>query len=112
MLWSVELGQLCWALYAAITAADILPASATCIPRDRAHARIVSDWPGGATLAGFGRCAVAFVRVAFLAATRFAFRPVPFAVALFETVLVAGACLLYTSPSPRDGLLSRMPSSA
>ena len=24
----------------------------------------------------------------------------------------AGACLLYTSPSPRDGLLSRMPSSA
>ena len=28
-------------------------------------------------------------------------------------VLAAGnACLLYTSPSPRDGLLSRMPSSA
>ena len=28
--------------------------------------------------------------------------------------LVAGtiSCLLYTSPSPRDGLLSRMPSSA
>ena len=25
---------------------------------------------------------------------------------------VAEACLLYTSPSPRDGLLSRMPSSA
>ena len=25
---------------------------------------------------------------------------------------VARACLLYTSPSPRDGLLSRMPSSA
>ena len=24
----------------------------------------------------------------------------------------AGYCLLYTSPSPRDGLLSRMPSSA
>ena len=23
-----------------------------------------------------------------------------------------GVCLLYTSPSPRDGLLSRMPSSA
>ena len=37
-----------------------------------------------------------------------------------ETVAIAtvsrcascGACLLYTSPSPRDGLLSRMPSSA
>ena len=25
---------------------------------------------------------------------------------------VSGGCLLYTSPSPRDGLLSRMPSSA
>ena len=25
---------------------------------------------------------------------------------------VIGSCLLYTSPSPRDGLLSRMPSSA
>ena len=25
---------------------------------------------------------------------------------------VANVCLLYTSPSPRDGLLSRMPSSA
>ena len=25
---------------------------------------------------------------------------------------VTGACLLYTSPSPRDGILSRMPSSA
>ena len=27
-------------------------------------------------------------------------------------VLRAYGCLLYTSPSPRDGLLSRMPSSA
>ena len=27
-------------------------------------------------------------------------------------VLACGSCLLYTSPSPRDGLLSRMPSSA
>ena len=26
--------------------------------------------------------------------------------------LPVGPCLLYTSPSPRDGLLSRMPSSA
>ena len=25
---------------------------------------------------------------------------------------MSGGCLLYTSPSPRDGLLSRMPSSA
>ena len=27
-------------------------------------------------------------------------------------ILVGHSCLLYTSPSPRDGLLSRMPSSA
>ena len=32
----------------------------------------------------------------------------------FGNILVVGlnSCLLYTSPSPRDGLLSRMPSSA
>ena len=29
-----------------------------------------------------------------------------------EAVDGADTCLLYTSPSPRDGLLSRMPSSA
>ena len=29
-----------------------------------------------------------------------------------EPVFQKEACLLYTSPSPRDGLLSRMPSSA
>src|SRR5664279_6662254 len=28
------------------------------------------------------------------------------------TLALASLCLLYTSPSPRDGLLSRMPSSA
>ena len=31
---------------------------------------------------------------------------------LLELIEDAHACLLYTSPSPRDGLLSRMPSSA
>ena len=29
-----------------------------------------------------------------------------------DTAATSGTCLLYTSPSPRDGLLSRMPSSA
>ena len=29
-----------------------------------------------------------------------------------SAVDAANSCLLYTSPSPRDGLLSRMPSSA
>ena len=30
----------------------------------------------------------------------------------FITCFIRDSCLLYTSPSPRDGLLSRMPSSA
>ena len=30
----------------------------------------------------------------------------------WNIVEIDGICLLYTSPSPRDGLLSRMPSSA
>ena len=30
----------------------------------------------------------------------------------YEILIVYALCLLYTSPSPRDGLLSRMPSSA
>ena len=30
----------------------------------------------------------------------------------FESWVLNNTCLLYTSPSPRDGLLSRMPSSA
>ena len=38
-----------------------------------------------------------------------------FVIALVPNMIEKGAtnsCLLYTSPSPRDGLLSRMPSSA
>ena len=31
---------------------------------------------------------------------------------VFIKMITALSCLLYTSPSPRDGLLSRMPSSA
>ena len=30
----------------------------------------------------------------------------------YDKTRTYGICLLYTSPSPRDGLLSRMPSSA
>ena len=30
----------------------------------------------------------------------------------FQLTLIANGCLLYTSPSPRDATLSRMPSSA
>ena len=32
--------------------------------------------------------------------------------AIAGSLAMVGVCLLYTSPSPRDGLLSRMPSSA
>ena len=32
--------------------------------------------------------------------------------AMFGWAFIIATCLLYTSPSPRDGLLSRMPSSA
>ena len=31
---------------------------------------------------------------------------------IYQAFQKLGCCLLYTSPSPRDGLLSRMPSSA
>lgn len=79
-----ELAQACWALYAAITAVDILPASATCIPVERAHARIASDWPGGATLVAFAGRAFAFLAVVLLPATRFAFRLFWFVEALPE----------------------------
>ena len=33
-------------------------------------------------------------------------------VLVVATLVLSRVCLLYTSPSPRDGLLSRMPSSA
>ena len=36
----------------------------------------------------------------------------PFTASVEDKLRDARACLLYTSPSPRDGLLSRMPSSA
>ena len=38
--------------------------------------------------------------------------PIREAVAKLEQEGIVKTCLLYTSPSPRDGLLSRMPSSA
>ena len=42
------------------------------------------------------------------------YKPFGFAYAIYEgaTRKAHNSCLLYTSPSPRDGLLSRMPSSA
>ena len=40
------------------------------------------------------------------------FSPDNYSGSIEERIARARACLLYTSPSPRDGLLSRMPSSA
>ena len=39
-------------------------------------------------------------------------RPKANAIDLKTSQVMGDICLLYTSPSPRDGLLSRMPSSA
>ena len=44
--------------------------------------------------------------------TVIAFTILTFAVTWGLAAALSGVCLLYTSPSPRDGLLSRMPSSA
>ena len=53
---------------------------------------------------------ISLIGIILYVATRFELRfGVAAAIATFHDVL---ACLLYTSPSPRDGLLSRMPSSA
>ena len=62
------------------------------------------------------RGAVAFEHVDFDYASRTGtLRDITFSVEPGQRVAIVGptgACLLYTSPSPRDGLLSRMPSSA
>ena len=38
--------------------------------------------------------------------------PIPLPTRIEKFTVLRSPCLLYTSPSPRDGLLSRMPSSA
>ena len=47
------------------------------------------------------------VLVMYAVLRKFLFKPVQDVIAKRQQI-----CLLYTSPSPRDGLLSRMPSSA
>ena len=44
--------------------------------------------------------------------SRLAFDKVGAVYVWLAIIVVFSICLLYTSPSPRDGLLSRMPSSA
>ena len=43
---------------------------------------------------------------------RFLACPTDFLAPMSLAIISSNTCLLYTSPSPRDGLLSRMPSSA
>ena len=70
-------------------------------------------------LAWFGADVIKVERPGVGDATRGQLRDVPDADSLYFTMLnhnkrsiTLNTCLLYTSPSPRDGLLSRMPSSA
>ena len=54
----------------------------------------------------------AFVLLALQAPVAGDLRAIVSSIQIVADVDRMGACLLYTSPSPRDGLLSRMPSSA
>ena len=56
-------------------------------------------------------CRAQYDRVLRLAETALAER-LMLLFAVLESIIIPIPCLLYTSPSPRDGLLSRMPSSA
>ena len=63
--------------------------------------------------AGLSTLATPFVRIAPIVATAIFFAALSIASqALAQGQHSAVACLLYTSPSPRDATLSRMPSSA
>ena len=64
-----------------------------------------SQWFVGATPLNLSLCFVLL-----MLSSRHA--PKVYLVALIAFIVGMVACLLYTSPSPRDGLLSRMPSSA
>ena len=60
-------------------------------------------------LRSLGFVAVLFLPIYYFAEPLFAWVANPL---MSRLPAGAGICLLYTSPSPRDGLLSRMPSSA
>ena len=73
-----------------------------------AHARGAAEggfWGDNASL-GAGFLAVA------IGAVGLSYASVPLYRVFCQATGYGGTCLLYTSPSPRDGLLSRMPSSA
>ena len=61
------------------------------------------DWSLGMYMSGFFPCMMFGIAGAALAMVK---------TAKNKKAAIGLVCLLYTSPSPRDGLLSRMPSSA
>ena len=93
----------------------------------QAHAQIQSDPQSGGDDAGMQRVEVTGSSIKRLAsetalpittikASDFVKQGLTTAAEVLNTISMnqssTGSCLLYTSPSPRDGLLSRMPSSA
>ena len=66
---------------------------------------LVEDYDIVVVGAGHAGCEAA------LAGARLGLNTVMFTVSV-DSIALMPCCLLYTSPSPRDGLLSRMPSSA
>ena len=80
--------------------------SYTCIPRRGGITLLFNDHPDNSTLDGDARSLVGLRKVSI--------RRVDVARSGVQnrTEVDFMGCLLYTSPSPRDGLLSRMPSSA
>ena len=66
-------------------------------------------------LTSLGPCSLSLlpVTIAYIGGTeKNKFKLISFSGGVVFSLVALGACLLYTSPSPRDGLLSRMPSSA
>ena len=60
----------------------------------------------------FGVVSLPLLVVLFIILIRKALRVLAGIVGIVFILALIYVCLLYTSPSPRDGLLSRMPSSA
>ena len=89
---------------------------------------LAHDWGGAIGMGAAGRMPQRFKRFVLFNTAAFRSQRIPFRIAVcripvFGSIAIRGfngfpgaavhmACLLYTSPSPRDATLSRMPSSA
>ena len=76
------------------------------VSQEKIDAFVAKGWWGRETLGGI------FLDTAQQQPSMFAVADPPNRAELFGGAPQHWSCLLYTSPSPRDGLLSRMPSSA